>query len=141
MGKINNILIMGSLPKTEVEKQLYETITKICSSITENISSPIDTTNFKWTDAERYERAFQKVHEADLVIWEQSNPSTGQWMEIRECDTANKPLIVLAKEWSTISGLVKWCPATKEIIYYTSIEDLQSKLFTCLSSLEFHFKK
>jgi hypothetical protein len=47
MGKINNILIMGSLPKTEVEKQLYETITKICSSITENISSPIDTTNFK----------------------------------------------------------------------------------------------
>jgi hypothetical protein len=75
------------------------------------------------------------------VIWEQSNPSTGQWMEIRECDTANKPLIVLAKEWSTISGLVKWCPATKEIIYYTSIEDLQSKLFTCLSSLEFHFKK
>jgi hypothetical protein len=33
------------------------------------------------------------------VIWEQSNPTTGQWMEIRECDTANKPLIVLAKEW------------------------------------------
>lgn len=47
MGKINNILIMGSLPKTEVEKQLYNTITKICSSIAENISSPIDTTNFK----------------------------------------------------------------------------------------------
>ena len=52
-------------------------------------------------------KSFQTVQEADLVIGEQSQPSTGQGMEIRECAILNKPLIVVAKEGSKVSGLVK----------------------------------
>ena len=66
MKKINNILILGALPKTAEDTKLYETIVQACRDIAENISSPIDTANFKWTDAERYERALQKVHDAIL---------------------------------------------------------------------------
>ena len=66
MKEIKKILIFGALPKTAEDTKLYETIVQACRDIAENISSPIDTANFKWTDAERYERALQKVHDAIL---------------------------------------------------------------------------
>ena len=67
------------------------------------------------------------------MIGDQSKPSTGQGMEIRECAILEKSLIVIAKEWSQISGLVKGCPATKEILYYKNIEDIRSQLMSVLN--------
>ncbi|MEX0877558.1 MAG: hypothetical protein WDZ40_01685 [Candidatus Spechtbacterales bacterium] len=125
---MNNILILGSLPKTEEETKLYNSIIEIAQDFATTVKSPIDTAKFNGTEQERYERAFQTVKEADLVIGEQSQPSTGQGMEIRDCAIHNKPLIVVAKEGSKVSELVKGCPITKEIIYYQNIEDLKSKL-------------
>ena len=125
---MNNILILGSLPTTEKEMKLYNSIIEVAKEFATTVKSPIDTAKFKGTEQERYERAFQKVKKTDLVIGEQSQPSTGQGMEIRECAILNKPLIVVAKEGSKVSGLVKGCPITKEIIYYQDIEDLKSKL-------------
>ena len=130
---MNNILILGSLPKTEEETKLYNSIIEIAKNFATTVQSPIDTAKFSGTEQERYERAFQTVRKADLVIGEQSQPSTGQGMEIRECAILNKPLIVVAKEDSKISGLVKGCPTTKEIIYYQNIEDLKSKLKNSIS--------
>ena len=130
---MDNILILGSLPKSEDEKKLYNSIIEISEKFATIVKSPIDTANFNGTEQERYERAFQTVKEADLVIGEQSLPSTGQGMEIRECAILHKPLIVVAKEGSKISGLVKGCPITKEIIYYQNIEDLKSKLKNSIS--------
>ena len=49
-------------------------------------------------------------------------------MEIREDVILNKTLLVIAKEGSKISGLVKGCPVLKQIIYYDSLEDLKLKL-------------
>ncbi len=132
---MKNILILGSLPKTELETSLYNSIISIAKEFAEIVKSPIDTAHFHWTEYERYKRAFQTVKEADLVIWEQSQPSTGQWMEIRECAILEKPLLVVAKKWAKVSGLVKWCPITKEIIYYENIDDLQSQLRKSISNI------
>jgi len=130
---MDNILILGSLPKTEDETKLYNSIIEIAKEFATIVKSPIDTAKFNGTELERYERAFQTVRNADLVIGEQSLPSTGQGMEIRECAILNKPLIVVAKEGSKVSGLVKGCPITKEIIYYQNIKDLKSKLRNYIS--------
>jgi hypothetical protein len=128
------ILILGALPKDEEKKKLYESIIDVCKDFVEEISSPIDTIEFQGSDSERYERAFQKVKEADLIIGEQSEPSTGQGMETREAAVLNKPLVVIAKTGSKISGLIKGCPVLKEIIYYDDIEDLKAKLLDFLEN-------
>ena len=125
---MDNILILGSLPKTDEETKFYNSIIGVCKFFAIEVKSPIDTANFKGNNQERYDRALQTIKNADLVIGEQSQPSTGQGMEIRECAILNKPLIVVAKEGSKISGLVKGCPITKEIIFYQNDEDLKSKL-------------
>ncbi|MEA3329602.1 MAG: hypothetical protein U9Q06_02555 [Nanoarchaeota archaeon] len=125
---MDNILILGSLPKTEEETKLYNSIIEIAKIFATTVKSPIDTAKFNRTEQERYNSAFKIVKEADLVIGEQSQPSTGQGMEIRECAILNKPLIVVAKKGSKVSGLVKGCSILKEIIYYQNIEDLKLKL-------------
>jgi len=47
MKEIKKILIFGALPKTAEDTKLYEAIIQACRDIAENISSPIDTANFK----------------------------------------------------------------------------------------------
>jgi hypothetical protein len=130
---MDNILILGSLPKTKEETKLYNALIEVAKEFATTVKSPIDTAKFKGTEKKRYERAFQMVKEASLVIGEQSHPSTGQGMEIRECAILNKPLIVTAKVGSKVSGLVKGCPITKEIIYYQNIKELKSKLKKSIS--------
>ena len=125
---MKSILILGSLPKNETEASLYQNIVEIAKQFADDIKSPLDTVKFNGDENEIYERAFELVKRADLIIGEQSYPSTGQGMEIREAAILNKPLIVIAKNRSNISGLIKGCPITKEIIYYENTEDLKSKL-------------
>ena len=125
---MKNILILGSLPEDEARKQLYETIISVCVKFSENISSPIDTVAFKGGESERYDRAFEKVRDADIIIGEQSLPSTGQGMELREAAILDKAVIIIAKAKSKISGLVRGCPAVKEIIFYRNFDDLKEKL-------------
>ncbi len=132
---MHNILILGSLPKTEKETTLYNAIIEVAKDFWSTVKSPIDTSKFKGSEEERYNRAFQTVKEADIIIGEQSRPSTGQGMEIREAAILNKHMIVVAKTWSKISGLVKGCPILKEIIYYENIEDLKSKLNKSISKI------
>jgi len=122
---MKKILILGALLE---ESKLYEAMVEVCQNYADEVSSPIDTAKFQGTDTERYERAFKKVKEADFIIGEQSKPSTGQGMEIREAAVLNKPLLVVAKEGSKVSGLVKGCPVLKDIIYYKDLDDLKDKL-------------
>jgi hypothetical protein len=56
-------------------------------------------------------------------------------MEIRECAILNKSLVVVAKEGSKISGLVRGCPITKEMILYQNLKDLKSSLKDYISQL------
>ena len=129
-----NITILGALPDTEERINLYNSIIEACKSFAWDILSPIDTANFKWDDRERYARAFKTIQNADLVIGECSQPSTGEGMEIKECEYSNKPLIIVAKEGSKVSWLAKACPATKGIIYYRDVEHLKLELADVLRS-------
>jgi len=116
------------MPEDEVRKNLYSAIISACTKYAEHISSPIDTAAFKGGDRERYKRAFHKIKEADFIIGELSTRSTGQGMELREADVLGKTVIIIAKAKSKISGLVKGCPAVKEIIFYRHLDDLAEKL-------------
>ena len=125
---MNKILILGALPKEEEAEKLYEAIASACRKFASEVSSPIDTVAFKGSEGERYDRAFRLVEEADLIVGELSKASTGQGMEIREAANLGKPLVVVARAESSVSGLVKACPVLKEIIYYEDLEDLKGKL-------------
>ncbi len=129
---MKNILILGALPKDSAGEELYRTIAEICKPFAIEVFSPIDTAKFFGGDEERYERAFEMIKKADLIIGEQSLPSTGQGMELREAIVLNKPIIVIAKAKSKVSELVKGCPAIKEIIFYRNNEDLKEKLETAI---------
>ena len=122
------ILLLGAMPKNKERKALYELIESVCREFSHDFSSPIDTAKFKGTDKERYIKALDKVRRADFIVGEQSEPSTGQGIEIREAAVLNKPLLVIARSRSEISGLVKGCPILKKIIYYKGIADLESQL-------------
>ena len=132
---MRRVLILGSLPKNEEKLKLYNIIISICNEFTKEVLSPIDTANFRGSDSERYERAFKTVGWADLIIGEQSEPSTGQGMEIRESTVLKKPLIIIAKNNATISGLVKGSPNLIQIIYYNDLEDLKLNLNCFLNKL------
>ncbi len=125
---MKNILILGALPADEKDRELYQSIKDSCQDENTKVSSPIDTAEFKGTDQQRYQRAFDKIREADLIIGELSRPSTGQGMEIRDAASHGKEIIIVAAEGSKVSGLVKGCPAVNEIIYYKDIKDLKMKL-------------
>jgi predicted NAD-dependent protein-ADP-ribosyltransferase YbiA (DUF1768 family) len=133
---MNNTLILGSLPQTPQEIDLYLAIWEVAKEFSNIVKSPIDTANFQWNESERYQRAFDCVREADLIIGEQTKPSTGQGMEIRECAILNKPLIIVAQEKSKISWLVKWCPIVRDILYYKTTDDLKNKLRVSINKIQ-----
>jgi len=129
---MDEILILGSLPETEERRILYESMTQLCQKYTKKVYSPIDTTKF---NGDRYQRALQKIEDASLIIGEQSEPSTGQGMEIGYSLRLNIPVIIVAKKGSKVSGLMKTCPSVKQIIYYEDISDLEKKLENILQNL------
>ena len=122
------MLILGALPKNKERKQLYKSIIVAIRKKIKMIGSPIDTAKFAGSDYERYKRALRKVDQADLIIAEQSKPSTGQGIEIGYAAVLKKPLLVVAKRGSKVSGLVKGSPILREIVFYDSRKDLTLKL-------------
>ena len=129
-----NVLILGALPGNEEETTFYQEIIDMVTPLGADVKSPIDTAQFNGTDAERYTRAMKTVQEADVVIAETSKPSTGQGIEIRECDSLNKPIIVIARQGSKVSGLVRGCPATKEILFYDDVQDVKEEIISLVQS-------
>ncbi len=125
---MREILILGSLPSNSLEEELYNSMTKVCRAYAQMVSSPVDTARFEGNDRERYERALRKVDTANLIIGEQTKPSTGQGIELGYAITLQKPIVIVAEEGSKISGLIKGCPLVRDILYYNSPKGLESKL-------------
>lgn len=125
---MKKVLILWSLPEKEEDYKKYEIIIEICKKYFKEIKSPIDTKNFKWDNFERFDRAVRSVEKTDFIIWEMSLPSTGQWIEIWIAYSLQIPIIILAKQWSNISGLIKWDSYVKEIIFYSDLVNLKEKL-------------
>jgi 2'-deoxynucleoside 5'-phosphate N-hydrolase len=131
---MKEILILGSLPSSKREEKLYKAMIGVCENFAKAVFSPIDTAKFNGNDRERYDRAFEKVKNADLIVGEQTRPSTGQGIEMGYAITLKKPIVVVAEEGSEVSGLIKGCPAVKDILHYNSVEDLKTKLSRVLKN-------
>lgn len=125
----NKILITGSVMSASSDSiEIYKKLVKICKDIDDNVSSPLDTMKFKGNDFERYNRAMEFLQNTSIIIAEMSIQSTGQGMELQEAIRLNIPIIVIAKNGSKISGLVKGSGKVKSILYYDNIEDIQEEL-------------
>lgn len=123
------ILITGTVMTADGSSvEVYQRLVDICKKITENVSSPIDTMNFKGNEVERYARAMELMSKTKVVIAEMSVPSTGQGMELQEAVNLNIPIIVLAKIGSKVSGLVKGCGKVKDILYYEDIKEIEQRI-------------
>lgn len=124
-----SILITGTvLSASSNSTEIYEKLVKICKDIYDNVFSPLDTMNFKGNDFERYSRAMELLQNTSIIIAEMSIPSTGQGMELQEAIRLNIPIIVIAKNGSKVSGLVKGSGKVKSILYYDNIEDIKEEL-------------
>ena len=125
----NRILITGAVLSSDDSMiKIYEKIISLIDTSKYSVSSPLDTMRFDGNDIERYKRAMNLLQDTKLVIAEMSNISTGQGMELQEAVNLNIPILVIAKEGSKISGLVKGWNNVKTIIYYNKIEDIEDKI-------------
>ena len=128
MGK-DLILITGSVMNSNSDS--VDTYNKLISMIDVerfDVSSPLDTMQFTGTDSERYERAINMLRNTKLMIAEMSNVSTGQGIEIQQAAILGIPILVIAKENSKVSGLVKGCPVVRNIIFYDDIFSIKGEI-------------
>ncbi len=125
----NRILITGAvLSSNNDSAEIYNKIISWIDNSKYEISSPLDTMMFKGNDFLKYDRAMRLLQDTKLIIAEMSNISTGQGMELQEATILNIPILVIAKNGSKISGLVKGCKSVKEIVYYDEIEDIKDNI-------------
>lgn len=125
----NLILITGSVMNSNPESvNTYNELISLIDKEQYDVSSPLDTMQFIGSDYERYERAIQILSRTSLMIAEMSNVSTGQGMEIQQAAILGIPILVIAKNGSKVSGLVKGCPVVKDIVFYEDIKDIGEKI-------------
>ena len=125
----NLILITGSVMNSHSESiNIYNDLLSLINADGYIVSSPLDTMKFQGTNEERYKRALDMLSKTKIMIAEVSSVSTGQGIEIGHAATLNIPIMVIAKEGSKVSGLIKGCPVVKRIVYYNNIIDLKDEL-------------
>jgi len=121
------ILITGSVMNSDEESvSIYKSLLSMIDIENYQVSTPLDTMAFKGNDYERYERAMTLLKNTKLMIAEMSTTSTGQGMELQQAVIYNIPILVIAKQGSKISSLVKGCKNVKNIIYYDKIDNIRS---------------
>lgn len=125
----NRILITGSvLASNEESIETYQKIVEVVDKEKYLVSSPLDTMKFIGNDKERYQRAMNLLKDTKCVIADVSIVSAGQGMELQEAVNLNIPILVIAKNGSKVSGLIKGCSAVFKILYYDEIDNITSKI-------------
>lgn len=122
---MKNILITGSVLNSDANSlEIYEKLVGLFNKDKYNVSSPIDTMKFRGNDEKRYDRAIKLVKDANFIIAEMSIPSTGQGMELQQAIIDKIPILVIAKNNSKISGLIKGSKGIIDILFYETIDDI-----------------
>ncbi|MEM3419505.1 MAG: nucleoside 2-deoxyribosyltransferase [Nitrososphaerota archaeon] len=85
-------------------------------------------------------RDIEGVLKSDVLIAEVSNPSHGVGMEIAIAFLSGKKIIIIKNKDSKLSYMLQGIP-DKEIIEYTSKEDMKEKLSEKLKFLENELKR
>lgn len=126
---MKKILITGSVMNTNSDSiGIYKKLIQICRENEFEVSSPLDTMEFTGNDEERYIRAMELINSADYIIAEMSIPSTGQGMELQQAIIKKIPILIVAKENSKISSLIKGSKGIIDILYYNNIEDMKENI-------------
>ena len=130
---MKNILVTGSvLNSDENSLEIYKKLVDIFNKDKYNVSSPIDTMKFRGNDEERYDRAIKLVKDANFIIAEMSIPSTGQGMELQQAIIDKIPILVIAKNNSKISGLIKGSKGIIDILFYDDIDDILDEIINLI---------
>jgi len=79
------------------------------------------------TPEDIFYRDIGSVKESDILVAEISSPSHGVGMEIMQAYVSNRKIILLAREGSNISFLVRGVPGST-IVEYKNYEDLEENL-------------
>lgn len=126
---MSNVLITGSVMNHDTNSiNIYKELVSICMKNECNVSSPLDTMKFNGNDKERYDRAMKLINAADCIIAEMSSPSTGQGMELQQAIINEIPIIIIARNNSKISSMIKGNNFVKEILFYNDIKDIEDKI-------------
>jgi len=110
-----------------------ETIESICNALEQNrhVVKHMDRDYEKWGEIkfspqELMEQAFKIIDSCDVLLVEASEKGVGIGIESGYAYAKGKPIFVIAKEGSDISGTLKGI--AQKIITYTSKEDMKLKL-------------
>ncbi|HRR91405.1 MAG TPA: hypothetical protein P5253_03910, partial [bacterium] len=79
------------------------------------------------TPEDIFYRDIGSVKESDILVAEISSPSHGVGMEIMQAYVSNRKIIMVAREGSNISFLVRGVPGST-IVEYKNYEDLEENL-------------
>lgn len=119
-----NLEIAKNIAKT-IENEGYEIVSKWV--LEENLKLYI-------SPEEILKRDINGVLKSDIIIAEVSNPSHGVGMEIAIALLSGKKIILIKNKDSKLSYMLQGIP-NKEIIEYTSIEDIKNKLSKILKEI------
>ena len=125
----DRILITGAVMSSDNDSiDIYQKIVDLIDKSKYQVSSPLDTMKFVGNDKDRYTRAMNLLKDTKCIIADLSTVSTGQGMELQEAVILGIPILVIAKNGSKISGLVKGCRNVVDIVYYDKIEDIATQI-------------
>lgn len=83
--------------------------------------------------AEVYQRDIKALESADIMISYITEPSTGTGIEIEHADEVGKPVVLIYKQGTRVSRMLRGCPAVKKEIIYTDEENACNQLAEFLS--------
>jgi len=134
---MKKILITGSVMNTNSDSiGIYKKLVQICRENEFEVSSPLDTMQFNGNDEDRYIRAMELINSTDFIIAEMSLPSTGQGMELQQAIIKKIPILIVAKENSKISGLIKGSKGIVDILYYNDLEDIKENIIKSICAIQ-----
>jgi len=98
-------------------------------SFSEDIEgTPIETMQFKGSKDELFTRAVQSVEQAELIVADMSQISTGAGIELGMAYMMKKKIVVFAKRGSRVSGVIAGMIGEQNIVWYKDYEDLAEKI-------------
>lgn len=121
--------VLGAVTgSSEDSEKIFGTYKKALKDRISVIGTPIETAKFKGSAEERFKRAEKSIKEADVIIADVSQASTGAGIELGLAHILGKQIICFAKAGSKVSGLVLGMVGSENIIYYSSVKDLTNLL-------------
>ncbi|MCX7795673.1 MAG: nucleoside 2-deoxyribosyltransferase [bacterium] len=118
------------------DSEVTSLLGKILTDLGFDISSPwvLSGKDVGMTPEEIFYRDINAVKESDILLAEISKPSHGVGMEIMQAYISNKKIILVARENSSISFLVKGIP-NAILLEYKNYIDLEAKLRKILKEM------